>query len=48
MQVLDPRAFVDRERAARWAYLAFALASLYVVQRSKNNRIPSEVRRYQV
>lgn len=47
MKVVNPNdAFFDRdrERVARWSYLAFTLASLYLVQRSKNNRIPSEVR----
>jgi hypothetical protein len=45
MKVVEPvRAFMDRERVARWSYLAFTLLSLYMVRRAKNDRIPSEVR----
>ncbi|KAF4317667.1 hypothetical protein BBO99_00001053 [Phytophthora kernoviae] len=42
MKVIDPTPYLSNERLTRWTYLAFAMATLYVVQRAKNNRIPRE------
>ncbi|KAL8005223.1 putative alpha/beta hydrolase-3 [Plasmopara halstedii] len=42
MNTLEPTPFLDKERLTRWVYLAFALSTLYVVERAKRTRIPSE------
>ncbi|POM60865.1 Endomembrane protein 70-like protein, partial [Phytophthora palmivora] len=34
--------YLNCERLTRWAYLAFAVSTLYVVERAKNNKIPRE------
>ena len=34
---------MNGERLTRWAYLVFAVSTLYVVERAKNNKIPREV-----
>lgn len=39
---LDPTPYLNNERLTRWAYLAFAASTLYVVERAKNNKIPRE------
>ncbi|CAI5745000.1 unnamed protein product [Peronospora destructor] len=38
----EPTKYMNSERLTRWAYLAFAMSTLYVVQRAKNNKIPRE------
>jgi len=38
-----PLPYLSSERLTRWAYLAFAVSTLYVVERAKNNNIPREV-----
>ncbi|OWZ23117.1 Endomembrane protein 70 [Phytophthora megakarya] len=44
MKVLkpEPPSYLSYERLTRWAYLAFAVSTLYVVERAKNNKIPRE------
>ncbi|KAE9119846.1 hypothetical protein PF010_g7709 [Phytophthora fragariae] len=38
----EPSPYLSNERLTRWAYLAFAVSTLYVVERAKNNKIPRE------
>eukprot|EP00644_Phytophthora_capsici_P016414 jgi/Phyca11/535350/estExt2_fgenesh1_pg.C_PHYCAscaffold_340078 len=38
----EPTPYLSSERLTRWAYLAFAVSTLYVVERAKNNKIPRE------
>ncbi|KAG2766804.1 hypothetical protein PC129_g11 [Phytophthora cactorum] len=42
IQPLEPIPYLNNERLTRWAYLAFAASTLYVVERAKNNKIPRE------
>ncbi|KAG6609751.1 Isoprenylcysteine alpha-carbonyl methylesterase ICME [Phytophthora cinnamomi] len=38
----EPSPYLSNERLTRWAYLALAVSTLYVVERAKNNKIPRE------
>ncbi|KAL3666641.1 hypothetical protein V7S43_008264 [Phytophthora oleae] len=42
VQPFEPTPYLNNERLTRWAYLAFAVSTLYVVERAKNNKIPRE------
>ncbi|KUF81415.1 Isoprenylcysteine alpha-carbonyl methylesterase ICME [Phytophthora nicotianae] len=42
MKPLEPTPYLNNERLTRWAYLAFAASTLYIVERAKNNKIPRE------
>ncbi|KAL4095526.1 hypothetical protein PRIC1_008900 [Phytophthora ramorum] len=44
MKVAKPEStpYLSSERLTRWSYLAFAVSTLYVVERAKNNKIPRE------